>query len=121
MKTLRYATGMLLFVGLLAPGLRAQDLSKGKWIDLTHTFSRETIYWPNADAFELTSVYQGETDKGFWYEANNFKAAEHGGTHVDAPVHFAFGKHTVDEIPIDTSRPYVEPLIHFFRARMQRH
>jgi len=27
----------------------------------------------------------------------------------------------VDEIAIDLSRPYVEPLIHFFRTRMQRH
>ena len=32
-----------------------------------------------------------------------------------------FRKTGIDEIPIDTSRPYVDPLIHFFRARMRRH
>ncbi len=32
-----------------------------------------------------------------------------------------FRKIGIDEIAIDVSRPYVDPLIHFFRARMQRH
>lgn len=32
-----------------------------------------------------------------------------------------FRKTGVDEIAIDASKPYVDPLIHFFRARMQRH
>lgn len=74
---------------------------QGKWIDLTHDFSSETIYWPTADGFKLESVFEGFTDKGFFYNANNFSAAEHGGTHLDSPIHFAEGKHTVDEIPIE--------------------
>ena len=32
-----------------------------------------------------------------------------------------FRKTGVDEIAIDASKPYVDPLIHFFRARMKRH
>ena len=32
-----------------------------------------------------------------------------------------FRKTGVDEIAIDASRPYVDPLIHFFRARARRH
>jgi kynurenine formamidase len=71
-----------------------------RWVDLTHDFSSETIYWPTARPFVLDSVFKGPTPGGFWYEANNFAAAEHGGTHLDAPVHFAQGKETSDQIPL---------------------
>lgn len=40
------------------------------------------------------------TDKGYFYSAYRYSAAEHGGTHLDSPVHFAKGAHTVDEIPL---------------------
>jgi kynurenine formamidase len=68
-------------------------------IDLTHPFDESTVYWPTAKPFKLQSVHHGETPGGWWYEANDFSAAEHGGTHVDAPCHFAAGKSTVDAIP----------------------
>jgi kynurenine formamidase len=70
----------------------------GRWIDLTHPFSGETIYWPTAEPFRLEPVFQGVTEKGFYYTANAYCAAEHGGTHVDAPIHFASGGPTVDQI-----------------------
>jgi kynurenine formamidase len=38
--------------------------------------------------------------RGYWYEANNYWAAEHGGTHMDAPVHFARGGATADQVPV---------------------
>lgn len=76
--------------------------SKGKWIDLTHDFSEEAIYWPTAEGFKLESVFEGVTDKGFFYDANNYSAAEHGGTHIDSPIHFAEGKQTVDQIPLES-------------------
>jgi len=83
----------------------SQDFSQlqaqGKWIDLSHDFSEETIYWPTADGFKLETVFEGYTDKGYFYHANNYTAAEHGGTHIDAPIHFAQGKQTVDEIPLE--------------------
>jgi kynurenine formamidase len=72
-----------------------------RWIDLTHEFSSETIYWPTAERFKLTTVAEGVTDKGYYYSAYSFCAAEHGGTHLDAPVHFAKGGQTVSEIPLD--------------------
>jgi len=78
-----------------------QSQIQGKWIDLTHDFSEETIYWPTADEFKLQSVFEGMTDKGYFYDANNYSAAEHGGTHIDSPIHFSEGKQTVDEIPIE--------------------
>jgi kynurenine formamidase len=76
-------------------------LAQGKWIDLTHDFSSETVYWPTAEDFKLETVFEGYTDKGYFYDANNYSAAEHGGTHIDAPIHFAEGKQTVDEIPLE--------------------
>jgi kynurenine formamidase len=79
--------------GALPPG--------GTWIDLTHSFDETAVYWPTADTFKLEEVFRGMTDGGFYYSANNFAAAEHGGTHIDAPVHFAEGMWNVDEIPLD--------------------
>lgn len=77
------------------------NFPSGKWIDLTHTFDDNTIYWPTADGFRLDTVSEGMTEGGYYYCAFSYCAAEHGGTHLDAPVHFAEGKHSVDEIPLD--------------------
>jgi kynurenine formamidase len=69
-------------------------------VDLSHPFNEQTIYWPTARQFELTQVAEGETEGGWYYAANNFEAAEHGGTHLDAPIHFARGGNTADRIPL---------------------
>lgn len=76
-------------------------LSSGKWIDLTYDFSDKTLYWPTANSFKLDTSFEGVTAAGFYYSAYNFSAAEHGGTHLDAPAHFAKGKWSVDEIPLE--------------------
>ncbi len=73
----------------------------GQWLDLTHEFSMESIYWPTAESFHLESVHDGVTEAGFYYAANQFSAAEHGGTHMDAPSHFAKGRHTTEQVPLD--------------------
>ncbi|AXT19498.1 cyclase family protein [Flavobacteriaceae bacterium AU392] len=75
--------------------------SKKQIIDLTHEFSEETIYWVTAKEFELDVVAKGQTDNGYFYSANNFATAEHGGTHIDAPIHFAKDALSVEEIPLD--------------------
>jgi kynurenine formamidase len=69
-------------------------------VDLSHPFNERTIYWPTATQFKLTKVAEGETEGGYFYAANDFAAAEHGGTHLDSPVHFARGGDTTDEIPL---------------------
>jgi kynurenine formamidase len=69
-------------------------------VDLSHPFNERTIYWPTAERFTLTEVAEGETEGGWYYAANNFAAAEHGGTHLDAPIHFARGADKADEIPL---------------------
>ena len=73
----------------------------GTLLDLTYAYDAETIYWPTASGFEIMSDFQGMTEGGYYYEANTFRTAEHGGTHLDAPIHFAENRHTTDEIPLD--------------------
>ncbi|MGX2032979.1 MULTISPECIES: cyclase family protein [Methylocaldum] len=75
--------------------------SSGRWVDLTHSFSAETVYWPTATPFRLEPVFVGTTEKGFHYEAYQFQAAEHGGTHLDASNHFSAHGLAVDRIPLD--------------------
>ena len=85
------------------PQIKTQnaDFANGKWIDLSYDFSDETVYWVTAKQFEKETVAEGKTDSGFFYSAYNYSAAEHGGTHIDAPVHFAEGRWTVDQIPLE--------------------
>jgi len=73
----------------------------GAVVDLSHTYDRSTVFWPTADAFRLDVVADGDTPDGYYYAANNFFSSEHGGTHLDAPVHFARGAQTVDQVPLD--------------------
>lgn len=74
----------------------------GTWIDLTHGYSEETIYWPTDSlGFQLEELAYGETDAGYFYSAYRFSTAEHGGTHLDAPLHFAREGDATDGIPVD--------------------
>lgn len=76
------------------------------WVDLSHPYEQRTPYWPTSEGFSLDTVFEGETEKGYYYSAYKFKSAEHGGTHIDAPVHFAKGKQTVDQIPLSRLTGY---------------
>ena len=90
-----------LFAACLAFSATAQDISSGRWLDLTHPFNENSVYWPTADTFKKTKVFYGHTDVGFFYAAYNFSAAEHGGTHMDSPIHFSEGANTVDQVPVE--------------------
>lgn len=74
---------------------------RGEWVDMSHAYDASTVYWPTAEGFLLDTVFEGMTEGGYYYSAFAFSTAEHGGTHIDAPIHFAQGKRTVDEIPLD--------------------
>lgn len=77
------------------------DLRTARIVDLTHSFDEKTIYWPTSPSrFSLTSLASGETPAGFFYSANSFCTPEHGGTHLDAPVHFAREGRPTDKIPL---------------------
>src|SRR4030095_15267681 len=73
----------------------------GRWIDLTHDFSTNTLYWPTAQKFMLEVEFHSHTDKGYFYAANRYSASEHGGTHIDAPIHFAEHGKTLDQLPVE--------------------
>ena len=87
----------------------APDLRTAKVVDLTHAFDSTTLYWPTSPTkFELTTLTSGMTDGGWFYSANSFCAPEHGGTHMDAPIHFGRGQKTADQIAV---RQLVAPAI----------
>ena len=80
----------------------AIDLADYRPVDLSYAFDEDTIYWPTSpSAFELTELHHGPTEGGYFYAANSLCTPEHGGTHLDAPIHFGEGKHTADQIPVD--------------------
>lgn len=76
--------------------------STSEWIDLTHPFDSTTLYWPNnLTGFEHTTDAEGVTPRGYFYSSYSVCAPEHGGTHLDAPIHFAAGHQTVEDIPLE--------------------
>lgn len=76
-------------------------LPKGEFVDLSHSFDEQTIYWPTEDGFRFVKQQADFTKGGYFYAANVFTTPEHGGTHIDAPIHFFKDRHTVDKIPLD--------------------
>jgi len=78
------------------------DLSRYRVIDLTYPFNAKTLYWPTATTgFQLQQLAFGETPGGYFYSSNAFAAPEHGGTHLDAPIHFHKGGLSADRIPVE--------------------
>lgn len=85
------------------------DLRSATVVDLSHAFDADTLYWPTSPTrFDLTTLASGVTEGGWFYSANSFCAPEHGGTHLDAPIHFARGRRTADQIPV---RQLVAPAV----------
>jgi kynurenine formamidase len=101
MSTIRFSIILVAALSLAAcTAKNSNEFPKGEWIDLSHDFSEETIYWVTAEPFTRTTVAEGKTPGGYYYSAYNFSAAEHGGTHIDAPVHFGEGKKSVDQLEL---------------------
>jgi kynurenine formamidase len=83
------------------PAQNEASFPAGGLVDLSHAYDAAAIFWPTAEAFRLEKVADGVTPAGYYYASNNFFTSEHGGTHIDAPVHFAQGHQSVDQIPLD--------------------
>jgi kynurenine formamidase len=85
---------------LIAFGLQAQplDLRAYRLVDLTHAYNADTVFWPTSppERFKLERLHYGETPAGFFYSANQFCLPEHGGTHLDAPIH-----ETMDQVSLE--------------------
>lgn len=80
------------------PGL---DLARYRVVDLSHTFNEQTIYWPTDEPFQHEQKAWGVTAGGYWYSSFTLGGSEHGGTHLDAPIHFAEDMRSADQIPIE--------------------
>jgi kynurenine formamidase len=91
---------LVLFYGCAADD--GYDWPNGSWIDLTYDFSEETLYWPTSSTFKKDTVFVGITEGGFYYESFDVCTAEHGGTHLDAPIHFFENRKTVDQLEISS-------------------
>ena len=101
MRTIATLTVLLLLAG--TP--RAQqplDPSAYRLVDLTHAYGSRTLYWPTSPSkFSLEQLAFGSTPGGWFYAAYRFATPEHGGTHLDAPVHFGSGKRTTEQVPLE--------------------
>lgn len=91
----------LVFICLAVIVLFSACGSKERLLDMTYPYDANTIYWPTAKSFKLEKVSRGITEGGWWYASNEFSASEHGGTHVDAPFHFAEKGRTIEQIPLE--------------------
>jgi kynurenine formamidase len=78
------------------------DLRAFRIVDLTHPFDEQTIYWPTSPSkFELKPLSFGKTAGGYFYSSFVLCTPEHGGTHLDAPLHFAEGHPSIGDVPLD--------------------
>jgi len=96
----------LLVAGLTACSLHNNavvSLNDLIWIDLSHPYDSTTLYWPNnIKGFEHVTEAEGKTALGYYYSSYRICTPEHGGTHLDAPIHFAENKLTVDLLPLSS-------------------
>jgi kynurenine formamidase len=77
------------------------NIATAQWVDLSHAYDKNTLYWPNnIKGFEHDVEFKGKTDGNYFYSSYSFSTPEHGGTHLDAPIHFAENGLTLDQIPL---------------------
>lgn len=107
---------LLLCLGIATAGAEVKPAPKGSpdlrtatVVDLSHPFDAQTLYWPTSPtSFQLERLAYGPTPGGFFYASNTLCTPEHGGTHLDAPIHFGEGQRTADQIPV---RQLVAPAV----------
>ncbi len=80
----------------------ALDLSDYRLVDLSHSYGEDTLYWPTSPtAFDKKELEFGMTEDGWFYAAYSICTPEHGGTHIDAPIHFAKDGASTEKIPLE--------------------
>ncbi len=96
-KAMRF---MIVCMFSLAGCASTAPIDESRVVDLTYSFNEDTIYWPTAQRFSLARVAWGHNEQGQWYASNDYAASEHGGTHLDAPIHFAANGRNTASIPV---------------------
>jgi len=101
-STLMAVLGLVVNAGCVADH-RGNHLAweHSRIVDLTHSFGSDTIVWPTEQDFKLVVQHAEDTAGGYYYASNRVEMPEHGGTHIDAPIHFSKGKQTLDQIPME--------------------
>ena len=82
------------------PPTNRPTIDRSKVIDLTYSFDESTIYWPTAKSFDWQKESWGTSPGGYWYASARYAASEHGGTHIDSPIHFGKDQATTEQIPL---------------------
>jgi kynurenine formamidase len=96
------ATILLLATSTAVAFGQSIDLSKYTLVDLSHAYGPSTVFWPTSPTkFALDKLAYGKTEGGFFYAANTLCTPEHGGTHLDAPIHFSEHGQTTEQIPLE--------------------
>src|SRR6185503_14644254 len=91
----------LLMIGPTSSAAQTINLARSTIVNLTHPLNARTLYWPTAPSrFKLEQLAYGPTPGGWFYSAYAFSAPEHGGTHLDAPIHFSAKGATADRVPL---------------------
>lgn len=99
---MKYRTVLGVLASITSLSAFALETADYRLIDLSHSYGEDTLYWPTSpSAFEKEELAFGLTDGGWFYSAYSVCTPEHGGTHLDAPVHFAKGGDTTEKIPLE--------------------
>ncbi|NKB33819.1 MAG: cyclase family protein [Pseudomonadales bacterium] len=86
----------------LAIGQTVPRLDEVELIDLSHAYDDTTLFWPTSPIdFEHNELAYGPSGNGYFYSAYTFATPEHGGTHLDAPIHFSEGAETVGQLELN--------------------
>src|SRR5262245_64384435 len=92
------------------------DLARARTVDLTHSYNAQTIYWPNAPStFKLEKLAYGKSEGGWFYSSFAYSSPEHGGKHLDAPIHFSEEGSTADKVPL--AQLMVSAIVHDVTAK----
>ncbi|ODM90989.1 Kynurenine formamidase [Orchesella cincta] len=90
----------LVWFSFILASVAVRSTKASEYFDLSYSLNNDTIFYPGQKFnFELYKDRKGYTEGGYWYATYSFCMAEHGGTHVDAPIHFNENGWTLDEIP----------------------
>ena len=99
MKTSTLAA-ILAIAGSIAVAGQTIDLARYRMVDLSYGYGPGTLYWPTSTSkFALTPEASGPTPGGWFYASNSLSTPEHGGTHLDAPLHFSKDGRPADQVP----------------------
>jgi kynurenine formamidase len=102
LMSLDVVVGSIVAGAALAASGQVMDLSRSRLVDLTHPYNAQTIYWPTASTrFNLEKLAYGPAPGGYFYASFSFSTPEHGGTHLDAPLHFSERGRSTDQVPLD--------------------